>query len=380
MADEAVPSEVDVLTESLVAAHRAIDELRAEVADLRRQRDPRPRAAEVRPEPVVSRRALFGLAGAGIAGVAVGAGASPAAAADGDPVILGSYNESADGTAIRSTGSGGNIALHIETTATDGLGLNVSSFGPKGLWAGCSGARGIGANGTAMGEAGIGVLGDVPRGNSTSLTSVHSRSRSIGVAGIGDIGVQAHAHAGSQLRLVRDTEEEFVGPSSPDYHHDQGEISLDSRGDLFLCTVAGTPGTWTRLNQQGAAFLPTAERAFDSRAGREPLAGGGAKGLLASGEARTIDLTVATGLPATARAAIVNLTATGTANAGYLSVYPGATAGSGTPTFSHINWTSSGQTIANTTTVTLVDGKVTVYAAQPTHVVVDVIGWHPGAI
>ena len=131
------------------------------------------------------------------------------------------------------------------------------------------------------------------------------------------------------------------------------------------------------MNHQGAAFLPTAERAFDSRAGREPLPGGGPKGLFTVDSTRTIDLTTATGLPADARAAIINLTVTGTVRVGYLSVYPGDAVVPEKPTFSHINWSTSGQTIANTTTVTVTDGQVRVYAAQPAHVLIDVIGWYP---
>ena len=346
----------------------------------------------------MSRRALFGLAGAGIAGVAVGAGASPAGAANGDPVLLGQTNTSTGPTEIESSNG---IAMRIATTETgQGVALLLENPGYKGLWSISSGDGGFGVHGSADGWAGTGVLGHAGGNDAVGVAGVAtSGTDGVGVAGMGHIGVHASsesemgvglradsmlgnavviaARGGSQLRLIRDTEWEIVGPSALPIHHDLGEISLDSRGDLFLCTAAGTPGMWTRLNHQGAAFLPNAERAFDSRDGRQPIPGGGAKGNLPKGGTRTIDLTVATGLPADARAAIINLTVTDTTGPGYLSVYSGDASVSGAPTFSHINWTSSGQTIANTTTVTVDGGKVTVYAAQSTHVIIDVIGWHP---
>ena len=382
----------------LAAAHAAIDELRAEVAELRRERgNPRPVVANANKAPIVSRRALFGLAGAGIAGVAVGAGASPAAAADGDPVLLGQDNTSTGSTSIESSEG---IGMRVATTDAGGSGLAllVENPGYKALWSISGGEGGIGVDGSATGRGGIGVLGTAGGGDAHGVIGdATGGTGGVGVTGLGQTGVHAFSEfgtglsagagfgvgavigtrTGSQLHLIRDTEEEIIGPSAPWLHHDRGEISLDSRGDLFLCTAAGTPGTWTQLNHQGAAFLPTAERAFDSRVGREPLSGGGSKGLFAIDESRTIDLTTDTGLPADARAAIINLTVTGTVRVGYLSVYPGDAVVPEKPTFSHINWSTSGQTIANTTTVTVTDGKVRVYAAQPTHVLIDVIGWYP---
>ena len=361
----------------LAAAQQALDDLRAEVAELRReQRNPPMTAAEVRPEPIVSRRALFGLTGAGIAGVVVGAGASPAGAADGDPVVLGAYNMSTGSTSIESSSG---IGVRITTTDAEhgSLALLVESPGDQAVWSISEGDGGVGIEGSATGRGGIGVLGSVGGDEARGVIGAAKSPGGIGVTGMGEVGVQAHSEAGSQLRLVRDAGVDFVGPSSPDSHHDQGEISLDSRGDLFLCTAAGTPGTWTRLNHQGAAFLPNAERAFDSREGRQPIPGGGAKGILTKGGTRTIDLTVATGLPPEARAAIINLTVTDTAGPGYLSVFSGDASLSGTPTFSHVNWTTSGQTIANTTTVTVTDGKIGVYASGSTHAIIDVIGWYP---
>lgn len=117
-------------------------------------------------------------------------------------------------------------------------------------------------------------------------------------------------------------------------------------------------------------------RAYDSRPGLVPTSV--TKGKLAQNQVRTVDLTVGGGLPAGARAALVNLTVTGTSDgSGFLKVFK---PGSPVPSASAINWSSGGQNIANSATVTVSPtGGLTVRCGgtgASTDVIVDVAGYY----
>ena len=365
----------DHLVVLMAAQQRTIEALEARLARLEDERAiasvPRESAADHHP---LSRRALFGLAGAGIAGVAVGGAASPAAAADGDPVLLGQTNISTTTTSLTGGGSGATLAVE---GGADAAALEVDASGASGVSVTTTSESGHGVIADAQGAQGVGVWGLGP-----SVGTAGTSAGGLAISGQTSDGAAGwfSADSGTHLVLVRNGD--LIGPPTTSIPRGSGSpqrpgmISLDSAGDLFLCTEAGDPGTWTRLNHQGPTFLPTAQRAFDSRGGRQPIPGGGAKGRFTAGSNRIVDLTVATDLPTDARAATVNLTVTNTGGAGYLSVYPGGANVPTTPAFSHLNWFSSGQTIANTTVVTPEDGAISIYASAPTDVVVDVIGYH----
>jgi hypothetical protein len=93
----------------------------------------------------------------------------------------------------------------------------------------------------------------------------------------------------------------------------------------------------------------------------------------------TIELQVTggkTGVPAGTKAVVLNLTATGTTTAGYLTAWAD---GSTRPTSSNLNWTGAGQTVPNQVTVQVgPDGKVDLYVASTTNVVADVFGYYTG--
>ncbi|AUG78620.1 hypothetical protein CFP65_3840 [Kitasatospora sp. MMS16-BH015] len=89
----------------------------------------------------------------------------------------------------------------------------------------------------------------------------------------------------------------------------------------------------------------------------------------------TIDLQVAGlgGLPATGISAVtMNVTATGAACPGYLTVYPH---GEDRPLASSVNWTA-GQTVPNLVTAKVIDGKLSFYngSNSTVHVVADLLG------
>lgn len=97
-------------------------------------------------------------------------------------------------------------------------------------------------------------------------------------------------------------------------------------------------------------------------------------------QSRTIDLTKTisggTAVPIGARGALITLTVTETTDAGFLTAYSNAL--TGLPATSTINWSSTGQNVATTTTVA-VDGSGAIkITAGPTgtHFIVDVIGYY----
>jgi hypothetical protein len=115
------------------------------------------------------------------------------------------------------------------------------------------------------------------------------------------------------------------------------------------------------------------KRVYDSRGGAP----------IAAGEERTIAVDKQTGsqagvVPPGARAVALNLTVTGTAEPGFLSVRPALTTWDNTST---INWSGPGLTLANgATTGVSSDLKVTVRCGDgvgvATHFLVDVVGYY----
>ena len=112
-------------------------------------------------------------------------------------------------------------------------------------------------------------------------------------------------------------------------------------------------------------MVPT--RLLDTRNGT-----GGWLGTL--GHTQTIDLPVGgkAGVPANASAVVLNVTATDTTGAGYLTVFP---CGGAVPLASNLNFTA-GDTRANLVTVRLgSDGKVCFYSYGRTSVIADITGY-----
>jgi hypothetical protein len=139
-------------------------------------------------------------------------------------------------------------------------------------------------------------------------------------------------------------------PATRSDAHVVGELVEDSAGALWLCTGAGSPGTWRKLAGPTTAgslhLLAAPVRAYDSRAGFPPA--GVTKGQLAAGAQRTVDLKVGGGVPAGATGALVNLTVTNTSPGGFLVAFRN---GSPLPASSSINWDHAGATVANNATV-----------------------------
>ncbi|EQD32378.1 hypothetical protein B2A_13599, partial [mine drainage metagenome] len=87
----------------------------------------------------------------------------------------------------------------------------------------------------------------------------------------------------------------------------------------------------------------------------------------------TVQVTGIGGIPTTAKAIVVNVTAARTAGAGYLQVWA---AGASQPQTSNINW-AAGQTVPNMIISELnSSGQMIIYASTGADVIVDVVGWY----
>jgi hypothetical protein len=126
------------------------------------------------------------------------------------------------------------------------------------------------------------------------------------------------------------------------------------------------------LGEPGVAFYTVAPcRVLDSRQTAGPWGGTP----LAAGEERDLTLGGVCGIPATAQAVSMNVTAVNATASGHLRIFP---AGMPRPTASALNF-GTGETRANNAVVPLGSGAaLTLFSGQPVgtvHVVVDVNGW-----
>ena len=151
-----------------------------------------------------------------------------------------------------------------------------------------------------------------------------------------------------------------------------GALSL---GSIAVATGAASPASAIDL----ATFHgQTPARLLDTRPGSPTIDGAGAGGG-AIASLGTVNATVIGrgGVPATGVGAVaLNVTVTGAAVAGFLTVYPNAVA---RPTASNLNFTA-GQTIPNMVVVPVgAAGQVTLFngSGGTINAVVDVLGWFP---
>jgi hypothetical protein len=136
-------------------------------------------------------------------------------------------------------------------------------------------------------------------------------------------------------------------------------VVIDVMG--YYANTSGTP--------DGGGFQGIApKRLMDTR---ERL--GGSR--FASGGVASLAVTGSGAAPAGAVAVVLNVTVTGTAGPGFLTVWPNGLA---RPTVSNLNYVA-GQTRANQVTVKVGSGgAVSIFAQTATDVVVDIMGWYAG--
>lgn len=306
-------------------------------------------AAEAEVPKTASRRGMLKLAGAAAVGAvaATATGALPAAATNGINIVDPALPVRNDYTGNAST-----AAFLFQAGSTYGnasasypcalAGWSESTVTKNGIY-GYSNTGGYGSIGVGLGSGGIGLLAT---------------------------GTAANIHLTNS----------GAAPSARTDAHVLGEVVCDTDGDVWICTVAGTPGTWRKV--AGAAtsgslhLLATPKRVYDSRAGQLPDI---APKTPLSGATRTIDCTLnSSGVPARAAGLVLNVTASAISANGYLSVSPGTSGFSGTST---LNWGSAGAVVANSVTVStgpLPPARIDVTAGGGGNAdfIVDVFGYY----
>ena len=202
----------------------------------------RPRAC---PDVSSSRPAIV----AATAATTFGRGGS-AAAASGDPVLIGRRNSATDQTIIENT-------------------AQFPISGNRGLFVTCenmAAGRGIEATGS---HSGVSAIGRSENAQFPSGTAVGLEATTLD-----DNGYGAVVDAGNGLAPLLLAPMAIDGPPTTSTHR-AGEMLFDRNGRLFVCTAGGFPGTWVQLGGRAAAFtaLPTVERFVDTRTGLGITAG-----------------------------------------------------------------------------------------------------------
>ncbi len=165
--------------------------------------------------------AVLGVAGAVSA-------TNPAAAADGDALVLGTTNSHATTTNVNYSGptvaASMNVQSGDQTAANDGI-LN-------GLFANAGTALLGVASGN--GNQGIGIIGWSKKPLGTGLVGFTGGAGAYGGEFFGGLAEVRLRPGGNQPIDLADT-------------HQVGELYEDATGTLWLCVAAGTPGTWREL-------------------------------------------------------------------------------------------------------------------------------------
>lgn len=150
--------------------------------------------------------------------------------------------------------------------------------------------------------------------------------------------------------------------------------AVGAGGAVCLYSTAATDlvadvAAYVPAGAAGVTMLASPQRILDTRIGL-----GGPDEPVASA-ARPVSVAGVAGVPAGASAAVLNLTATGGAGAGYAAAFP---CGIGVPLVSNLNFARN-QNVANAAIVKLaVDGRMCLSANQPVDLIVDVTGYVVG--
>ena len=409
---------IRLLHDALEALARRVEELNAELAAVRHElREQRRQSTEflvpvareelgsenadssavtslAEDQPEMSRRHALRAAGVLAAGaVAGGAGiiaaASPAAAA------TGTFNGGSPAVTANGGAGAGSVGVDAQVQGTNGIAVDATSLGNDGI--------GVRGNGDGFGvygnsSSGTGIYGETmgqfavfgqSAGAASDSAGVYGRSMSgRGLHGYGDVGVYAQSlNVGVSIDAEQTSLRFSTAATSPltsGATYQTRDIVVDSAGVIWFCVAGGTPGTWRMLSgpSTAGAFTPlTPGRVYDSR-----LSTYARNGVLGSGQDRTLSvansydvnggLVTTNFVPVGATAVFANVTVVDTVGAGYLAVNPGGTT---VVSASTINWSASGQILANGVTLTL-NGSRQVTAINgsggSTNFIVDVLGYY----
>ena len=199
-------------------------------------------------------------------------------------------------------------------------------------------------------------LGAPPGYTNSAATAINNRGQIVGSAP--EFGVPPFLYSAGQMcdlnTLVANAPTPLGWASGI---NDSGQIVATGWGDVYLLT----PLPWR--------FVPvTPCRVVDTRTSAGPLGGPALDGV----SARSFHIQGACGIPATAQAYSLNVTAVPQGPLGYLTVWPAGMAQPGVSTLN--SW--EGNVVANAALVSAgQNGAVSVFANSPTDVVLDIDGY-----
>ncbi len=135
-----------------------------------------------------------------------------------------------DGEGVRGVGSTIAEAAGVRGLGKTGVWGSSAATGYSGLYGQHTGSAGYGVVGDGTGATGAGVIGRNPSG-----PGVEGRD-----------SVYGGKFAGSRAQLMLKPRGGTAGKPTTGAHA-KGEISMDSKATLWVCTVGGTPGTWRKV-------------------------------------------------------------------------------------------------------------------------------------
>lgn len=346
-------SDVDGTTQNLLST---LAELQGRIALLERTPSVEGAPAEfVAPnpsaDPSFGRRSLLrkvGLIGAGAAAATV-MKAQPAAAATGDPILV--------GQGVGGSANTPQTFLKVTSLAATATAIFAVTDGPeppangrKAAIVGVASGNGnvdTGIAGSSTTTSGIGVLGTGRTALAATSSTVHLKLSGPDAFG-GGLPTTAQVLAGQNLL---------------------GTIVLDSTANLWL-GVGGSHRKLAGPDTAGALHVIDPLRVYDSRG----------VGILAAGTSRVVPVSgvvvASRSVPAGARAILATLTLTGTQNTGFMTITAGNV---GSTTSSSINWFGSGQDLA-TTVVSKLDsaGQAKMFnnSGNASHFILDITGYY----
>jgi hypothetical protein len=305
-------------------------------------------------EANVSRRGMVGT----LLAAAAGAGAA---------AVLGGTTPAAAATSQMYAGAANNAGPDPTSLSADLAGATLNIYNPSGYGLAGQSATLYGGYGTQYGV-------DLSAGN----VGVQADGGVLGMFAKSTNGVGLVAKGGlADLALGG----EGPPPMTRSGYHHPGEFSRDENGAVWVCVQTGSPGSWRKLADQktaGSLHLTEPTRVYDSRwPGGQRHTGGGVAifthfgANLATGVVEGSQL-----VPNGARGLSFTITATATIGGGFL-----AATRLGAPTYkaSCLNWTATGQTIANTTMCELNEFQtpgLRIWTSGNTHIIIDVLGYY----
>ena len=325
-----VLAEIGALRERLAALESRLAASTPAIAD-----QPAPDAFEF-VEHSSTRRGVLRLASATAIGAVAAAAIKPQLAAADNGLAIAVNTPTTYSAPMRTnyTGTAANVSGYVFQGGTT-YSSNSDGFSNAALagWASTSGGVRDGVYGYTD-KAGFGVFGRAGSGS-----------------GIGGNGFVGGTFVGQRAAVQLGTDGQAAPQTVPSPSL-LGMIQADAAGNVWVCTVAGTPGTWHKLgggNTAGAFHPVTPGRAYDSRVPQP------SPGAISGGNNRTVSVanrrSITDGavneadfVPAGATAITCNVTVVNTVGAGYLAINPG---GNTTVGAAAANWSANGQILNN---------------------------------